>query len=278
MKQILLLILAFAPFFGIAQQTKAQLRKKRAAERAERVNQLIKEEEDGALIYQKQGLFAFKFNTDGFGFLYEHGKYKTITKTNIWWLELSEKKQRNQQKLQASPSASGGGNTTVYSVGNSFVLGKQNNFYQLKLGFGQQRLLGNKGNKNGVAVSAIYGGGVSLGMEKPYYVQVIDPTSTADNPIIDIKYTDKPNVFLSASDIYGSSGFSKGLSEINFVPGLQTRLALRFDYGRYRDALSAIELGLGADFYSKKIQIMAISPAQNFFFNAYVALEFGKRH
>jgi hypothetical protein len=75
-----------------------------------------------------------------------------------------------------------------------------------------------------------------------------------------------------------ASGFSKGLSEINFVPGLQTRLALRFDYGRYRDALSAIELGLGAEFYSKKIQIMAVSPAQNFFFNAYVALEFGKRH
>ena len=41
---------------------------------------------------------------------------------------------------------------------------------------GQQYLIGGKGNKNGVAVSAIYGGGLSLGYLKPYYLNVHDPT------------------------------------------------------------------------------------------------------
>ena len=35
-----------------------------------------------------------------------------------------------------------------------------------------QKLIGGKGNKNGVAVSAIYGGGISAGLLKPYYLQI----------------------------------------------------------------------------------------------------------
>ena len=51
-------------------------------ERRDKINQLIKQEEEGALIYQKQGAFGFKFNTDAWSMFYEHGKYKTITKTD----------------------------------------------------------------------------------------------------------------------------------------------------------------------------------------------------
>ena len=43
-----------------------------------------------------------------------------------------------------------------------FIYGKENFFYPVKLGVQQQILLGNKSNKNGVSVTANYGGGIVI--------------------------------------------------------------------------------------------------------------------
>ena len=250
-------------------QTPAQLEKARKkAERKEKINQLIKQEEEGALIYNKQGAFGFKFNTDGWGMFYERGKYKTINKTSLWWIELGEHKHPKEEKVPTI-SASGG-----FLIVSSYIYGKRNNFYNLKLGFGEQRLIGGKGNKNGVAVSAIYGGGLTAGMLKPYYIEIQDPTTNRQEQI---KYDNNDNLFLDPNIILGRGGLTKGFGEMKFVPGAHVRTALRFDYGRYNEVLSALEVGLNAEYYSQKIPILLLNPEKSFFFNAYVALTFGKR-
>lgn len=127
-------------------QDARQLKKE---ERRARINQLIKQEEEGALIYQKQGAFGFKFNTDGWGMFYEHGKYKTLTNTSLWWLELGERKHPKEEKVPTLSASSG------FLIISSYIYGKRNNFYYLKAGLGRQTLIGGKGNKNGVAVGAI---------------------------------------------------------------------------------------------------------------------------
>lgn len=230
----------------------------------------MKQEEEGALIYNKQGAFGIKLNTDGYGIFYEHGKYKTIDKTNIWWLELGER--RSQKEERASTVYQDG---SGFVIGNSYIFGKRNNFYYLKAGIGQQRLIGGKGNKNGVAVSAIYGGGISAGLLKPYYLKVINPVT---NQLESVKYQgDNDTTFLDPGVIAGSSGFFKGIGETKIVPGLNARLALRFDYGRYNELLSAIEVGVQAEFYTQKMPILINVPDKQFFFQGYVALVFGKR-
>jgi len=254
-----------------AQKTSA--RKQKIADRKERINQLIKQEEEGALIFNKQKAFGLKLNTDGFSFFYEKGKYKTITKTNIWWLELGEKKDVKQ--IKEPPFSQSGGGGIIIVFGNEYAYGKRNNFYQFKLGFGKQRLIGGKGNKNGVAVSAVYGAGLVGGILKPYYLQIADNA----NQTKDIKYEGNETLFLDPSVILGASGFTKGLAlnELTVVPGTQLRGALRFDYGRYNELLSAIEVGLNLEYYTQKIPIMAIGKERNLFFNAYINLLFGKR-
>lgn len=250
-------------------QSPAQLEKARKkAERKEKINQLIKQEEEGALIYNKQGAFGFKFNTDGWGMFYERGKYKTINKTSLWWIELGEHKHPKEEKVPTI-SASGG-----FLIVSSYIYGKRNNFYNLKLGFGEQRLIGGKGNKNGVAVSAIYGGGLTAGMLKPYYIEIQDPTTNQQQQI---KYDNNDNLFLDPNIILGRGGLTKGFGEMKFVPGAHVRTALRFDYGRYNEVLSALEVGLNAEYYSQKMPILLLNPERSFFFNAYVALTFGKR-
>jgi len=251
------------------QSTGADARQLKKAERREKINQLIKQEEEGALIYQKQGAFGFKFNTDAWSMFYEHGRYKTINKTNLWWLEFGERKDKKEEKVPTLSASQG------FLVISSYIYGKRNNFYYLKGGLGQQLLIGGKGNKNGVAVSAIYGGGLSAGLLKPYYIEIQNP---ATNTREQIKYSpDNENLFLDPSIIIGKGNFGKGFNEITFVPGAHARAALRFDYGRYNEVLSAMEVGVNAEYYSKAMPIMLLNKEHKFFFNAYISLVFGKR-
>lgn len=271
-KKLIFVLFVFCGTTLLAQQKPASTvlsRNQKKAEKREKINQLIKQEEEGALIYQKQGAFGVKLNTDGWGAFYEHGKYKTITKTNLWWLEFGERKHPKEERVPTLTASSG------FIIVSSYIYGKQNNFYYLKAGIGQQRMIGGKGNKNGVAVSAIYGGGITAGLLKPYYLEIQDPNT---NRRESIRYTPaNENQFLDPTIILGKSGLTKGIGETKIVPGAHARAALRFDYGRYNEMLSAIEVGVNAEYYSQKMPILLLNKEKSFFFNAYVAITFGKR-
>ena len=266
MKKIVLIMIATAlATFSFAQRKDARQQKKE--ERKEKINELIKQEEEGALIYHKQNIFGIKLTTDGYGAFYELGKLKTPVKTNLYSLEIGERKHPKEEKLTR-------GNSYGFAIGNPYIFGKINNFYYTKLGLGQQRLIGGKGNKNGVAVSASYGGGFSAGLLKPYYLRV---TSSTAGGTQDVKYNNNDDVFLSASTITGSAGLGKGFGEMKFVPGAFAKAALRFDYGRYNESVTAIEVGAHIEAYSKKMPIMLLNKNRQLFFNVYAALVFGRR-
>lgn len=260
------LLLSLAACFMVVSAfcQKPDYKAQRREDRRNHIAEMIKKEEEGALVFSKQSIFSGKLYTDGWALGYEHGKYKTISKTNIWWLELGERKSKKEER-----TALGDGG---FFVGNPFIYGKQNNFYFLKLGFGQQHLIGGKGTKNGVAVSAIYGGGITAGYLKPYYLSVVDSV----NDVIDIKYDDDQYTFLNGLPVGGVS-FTKGFGEGKFVPGLHAKTGLRFDYGKFNDLVSAIEVGVNAEYYTKEMPIMVNVEAKKFFYNAYVAIEFGRR-
>lgn len=261
-KVLLMITVTLSVFMAQAQtKTKEEIRKERAA----RLETLRKNEDEDALIYNKQGAFGLRLNTDGYGIWYEHGKYKTISQTNLWWISLDERKDPKEKRVTNTDG--------FFQIGNPFVYGKIKNFYQLKIGIGQQRLIGGKDVKNGVAVSAIYGGGISAGLIKPYYINVTDSVGTNS----DIKYSSATDNTFRLGPINGGSGFGKGFNELSFIPGVHARAALRFDYGHFNELLSAIEAGVTAQYYTKDIQMMLDQSGKKFFFNAYVALVFGKR-
>ena len=252
---------------------KLSAKEQKRQERKEHINQLIKQEEEGALVYSKQSAFGIKLNTDGYGIFYEHGKYKTLEKTNIWWLELGEHKDPKEEKITVTDGSG------FYQVGNPYIFGKINNFYYFKIGIGQQLLIGGKGNRNGVAVSLLYGGGISAGFLKPYYLDAFDSTGVEAN----IKYSSATDYIYRSGDlsqgglIIGSAGFTRGFNSLKFIPGIHARVSLRFDYGRYNELLSAIEVGVNAAYYTKNVNMLLDNPGKKFFFTSYVALDFGKR-
>ena len=60
-------------------------------------------------------------------------------------------------------------------------------------------------------------------------------------------------------------------------PGGFAKAALRFDYGRFNEVVSGIEVGVSAEFYSAKIPILFGQKEKQFFFQGYIAMLFGRR-
>ncbi|HEX4852517.1 MAG TPA: hypothetical protein VFV08_16995 [Puia sp.] len=236
----------------------------RKTAKKERINNLMRMEEEGDLIFNKHGLFGIKLATDGYGIFYERGKFKTNYRTFLMQFELNEKKSPKDHKVAT-------GYFNGYSF-NSVVIGKLNNFYQFKVSVGQQHLIGGKGNKNGVAVTALYTGGLSLGILKPYLYDVATPNNNDARlkypQIIDSGYT---------MGITGAAGFTVGWNQAQVKPGLNAKQALRFDYGRFNQNITAIEAGISEEYYFSEIPMMYLVPNKHFFFNAYVTIMFGRR-
>jgi hypothetical protein len=260
-------LFSFFVFAVAAQDTAttkpAKVDKKEA--RRQKINTLIKQSEEGILIYRKQSIFGFQGRSNGYGAFYELGKMKTQRKTTTYRIDFTEVKHQKEEKL-----SNGGG--LVFT--NPFIYGKLNSFYQAALGFGQQYMLGQKGNKNGVAVSAIFNGGLALGLLKPYYLQVQDPM-TGENKTIKYSVADS-SLFLGPT-IIGGGGLGKGWSEIKMKPGAFVKTAMRFDYGRFNEVVSGIEAGLCIEFYGSKIPIMFGQKEKQLFFQGYISILFGRR-
>jgi len=263
-KKLSLIILITAIAVTSFGQSKREEKRERKEAKRQKINELVRQAEEGVLIYQKQSIFGIQLRTNGYGAFYEFGKMKSNRKTNIYRIDFTEIKDNKEEKLL-------GGS---FIFGNPYIYGKINNFYPITLGFGQQYILGQKGNKNGVAVTAIYNAGLSVGLLRPYYLNVDDPVDGEKT----IKYSIEDSaIFLDQSAIISGGGFGKGWSEIKVKPGAFAKAGMRFDFGRYNESVSALEIGISLEAYASKIPIMAFQEDKRLFFQGYIAFLFGRR-
>ncbi len=258
MKKLFFLLTLFV--IGTVVYAQKSSKKERRDLNRKMVDAMIKQEEEGVVSLKKHFAFGAKLINRGYGVFIEVGRMQSPKKGMLYQLELSEYKSPKEEKQ-----------SNLFAFSTPFLFGKQNFFYPVKLGVQQQLLLGNKSNKNGISITANYGGGLSLGLIRPYYVHL----NTSD---VYVKYESKDSAsFLDPRFISGGPGLSKGWSDLKVNPGAYLKAALRFDYGVYNELLSALEVGLTADFYSKKTPIAVHETAKQFLFSGYVAIIFGRR-
>jgi len=237
-----------------------------------RKSQVLRTQQTGQDGYAHEFNVGARLNTNGWSGYLEYEKRSSDIASTLFQFEFGETKSPKEDKRSKSLG------TDYYGFnysGHPYVYGKKNIFYQANLGVGRRRVIGGKQNKNGVEVSAIYMGGLSVGLVKPYYLQLLDSTgSTASYQ----KYSEQNAVtFLNQNNILGGPGLGRGWSEVEVVPGLYARLGMRFDWAEFNEFVSAVEVGVNGAFYSKKVEIMVDNPGKQFFYGAYVSLVFGKR-
>jgi hypothetical protein len=265
MKKILFILLGISFSISINAQRKENAKRDRKEEKRKRIDALIKQEEEGVIAYKKQTVYGVKLTSDGYAGFIEIGRGKSVKKAMLYQFEIGERKHPKEEK--------GTNNFTQFST--PFIYGKINFFYPVKLGVQQQFLLGNKSNKNGVSVTGNIGGGLIIGLLRPYEIQL-----DKGGQRVYVRYDSPDSLrFIDADTDRSVSGpnFGTGWKHLKVTPGLYIKPALRFDYGRLNEVVSALEIGLNAEFYAKKIPQMIYNKQRQFFLSAYVALLFGKR-
>ncbi len=265
MKKIIfsLVILSLSVSVFAQQKTKSSKEEKKEKKK-ERIANMVRLEEEGVITNKKHFIGGVKLATDGYGVFLEKGIAQSVKRSILFQLDISERKHPKEQKQLNQNNGQG-----------PYVYGKINFFYPVKLGVQEQFLLGNKGNKNGVSVTCNVGGGISLGFLRPYLLSYTD--SVGAQYFAGLAPTKKDSSRFLFDDPIGGPNLGTGFNKMKLTPGAYAKAAMRFDYGKYNEVVSGLEVGLVAEFYSKKIPQMIFSKENNFFFSAYVSLIFGKR-
>jgi hypothetical protein len=225
------------------------------------------------IIYDKEQVVDFRLHTYGWNVNYQIGKIKTYYKTTFWEVGLGEIS--HIKETRKNSDFAGLNPTAGFS---SYIFGKQNNFFAMRGGTGVKRYYSEKASKNGVAVGLTYGGGVNLGVLKPYYLEI---SAGRDAGILQMKYSPATErEFLDQNPfrpVRGSAGLIRGIDELNFLPGIYGRAGVHVDWGAFDEYLKAVEAGIMLDIFPKKVPIMVNEENRPFFINFYVSAQLGKR-
>ncbi|MEX1203149.1 MAG: hypothetical protein WEA59_07895 [Ferruginibacter sp.] len=261
MKKIFLILLAISVTMASVAQEQTTSRKTKKEIRRDRIDAMTKLEEEGVITYKKHTVYGGKFTSHGYGAFMEIGRAKSVRSALLFQLEIAEVKHEKEEKQQFN-----------FSTTAPIIYGKINYFYPVKLGVQYQYLLGNKGNKNGISVTGNVGGGAIIGLLRPYLVEVEKQGQREF-----VGYNSPDSLFFLSGPFIGGPGFGTGWGKMKVTPGLYVKPAIRFDYGKYNEMVSAIEVGLMGEFYSQKIQQIIYQKERQLFVSAFVAIVFGRR-
>lgn len=157
----------------------------------------------------------------------------------------------------------------------SYVYGKKNTFNILRLGAGRQRTIYSKFERNGIEIRAVYSGGLSLGIMKPVYLNILKPTGVfGEFDVVTEKYNPEEHF---VDNIYGRAPFTEGLDELFFRPGAYAKLGFNFEYAPVFEDVKAIEVGAIVDAYPTDIPIMAFTNNRQIFVSFYITVMYGRK-
>ena len=224
------------------------------------------------VVYNKELSGHFMLHSNGFAFGANYGLLKTYYKTTMLQVEISEIKHPKEYVDRIDFTSNGNSSSP-----RSFTYGKQNSFFGFHVAYGEKRYLTDKARKRGVAVGVTYLVGPTMGLVKPYYLELYSGGGFPPTSVTESYSEENASNFLNKGSIAGGAGFVNGLSEVSFIPGGHFKAGLHLDWGAYDQTVKALEVGFTADVYTKKVPIMIIEENTAVFFNFYIAIKLGKR-
>jgi hypothetical protein len=230
--------------------------------------QEMNEENDSVsdnVLLEKQWTLGLMLHTNGWGVKFRKGKNITFLRQRLFEIEYSTYKSPKEVRT-INP---------YYSDAKSYIYGKLNFVSFVRGGIGFQHILNRKPYWGGVQLSALYYGGLSVGITKPVYLYIIRIRSITDYEIIEEKYN--PEIH-TLENIYGRGSFLSGITQLGFYPGIYLKGGLEFEFGTKNRRINSLEGGATLDISPRSMPIMAYNPKQNFFITLYLSFSLGKRY
>jgi len=215
--------------------------------------------------FTKEYTFGVNINTNGgfpSGINFKFGKITDNARINTTYaVELVGIRHPQEYRFSVS---------SLNNNAQSFVRGKANYLYSLRLQYGKDVILFRKAPQEGVQVNAVFAGGVSLGMLKPYMVRY-DVSSTGaglgrveDLPFYRFNIEDAGEFQrlygapFTEDRVLGRGAFFAGFDQMEFVPGLNAKVGLSFEASAFKNSLTGAEVGFSLEVFSQKMQILNI--------------------
>jgi len=151
--------------------------------------------------------------------------------------------------------------------GNSYIWGKENYLYSIRLQYGRERIIFKKASFQGLQIHAILAGGPTIGLVAPYYVQ---NRQGVNEPFDPEKHVDPRSIL-------GTGNILQGIGESQVKFGLNVKPALSFEFGAFKSNVSGIELGLVFEGFTEEIILVPNDTNDQFFTSFYVTLFYGRR-
>ncbi len=224
----------------------------------------LEDDKDTKVLYRKEFTAGIVANSAGWGLTVRRSHHKTGFSKTFWEIDFVTAKHPKEIKGSA------------YENSKGYVYGKMNSFLMLRTGYGLNKVIFSKGKADGSAIEVryLFGGGSSLGITKPYYVDIIKDSRLQNGGIVAEAY-DPNNPEHNINNIYGRSPWYKGIDKLKLHPGIYGKFGLSFDYAGKEKGVKTIETGIIFDYYFKKIPMMAFISNKSLWFSFYVSINFG---
>ena len=222
--------------------------------------------EEKPVLLRNEFSFGIHLHTSGWGLELKRGK--NITGFKKWMFEAQFVSMKHPKEIKTI--------NPYYENSKSYVYGKLNTFNILRLSTGRRNTIYSKADRSGIEVRFNYMGGLSLGITKPVYLDILaeEPPNSGLFDIVREKYDPEKHF---VDNIYGRAPFTQGLDEIKFHPGVFAKAGFNFEYAPFHEDIKAIEVGAALDAFPTKIPIMAFAGNKQLFLTFYITFIYGRK-
>nr|WP_240337126.1 hypothetical protein [Rufibacter sp. SYSU D00308] len=232
------------------------------------------EEEEG---YSREFTYGLNFNSNGGllgGAMIKQAYHLKGNWYHFWSLEGVEVKHPKETRVQNLVN------------GASFVKGKSNYLFVLRPQYGREYTFFKKAAESGVQVNGIVAAGPSIGIMAPYFIEYDRSNYVLDQrtqqyylvgPVIINTEQYNPDVHTNEGMIVGAPGVFKGLSEPSFRVGANAKAGVSFEYGRYMESVTGIEVGMMVEALAGDMTMIPGAENRNVFMSVYLTLYYGRR-
>ena len=221
------------------------------------------------VFYRNEWSMALMINSNGFGGNYRYGQRINAADKHLYEIDFAYMKDPKEVKTETGQAM--------------IVYGKKNLAFNFRFSYGKQHEKFRKHDLGGIAIRHFYNFGSSLALLKPIYYEVGEgyPLTLLDDPV---KFD--PEWISNNRHIISRASFFKGFKEISVVPGVFAKFGYNFEFGSHDRIIHALEAGLIAEGFIRKLDIMDYTSHnlnqqnnaknQQFFLTIFLSYRFGR--
>ena len=220
---------------------------------------------------------AVMLNSNGFGANYRFGKRINADNKHLFEVDFAYLKDPKERKDYVK----------ILNSNARYVEGKKNLAFDFRFSYGKQHEIFRKHDVGGIAIRHFYNFGPSVVLLKPIYYEAGKATRP-DSYTLDSLFTAKYDSNWSAQNIFviSRASFFKGFDNISVVPGVFAKFGFNFEFGKEDRIIHAIEAGLIAEGFIRKVEIMdftnpyvsqhKVAKNQQLFLTLFISYRFGR--